>query len=293
MADRETPDRNAGSAAENDKPPRASQNLTTEDRRQRSEAADDMARPSAPTVYETISQDGVEEMERPLKSLWWSAVAAGLCISISLYAMGAIKHVLGDMQGAAALYKFGYCAGFLIVVLGRMQLFTENTITPVLPALKEKSFAAALRVGRLWGVVLAGNLAGTFIAALLPVVLPITTDAHMATILDISQHFADRSVVDSFFSAIPAGFLVAAMVWMMPSSKGFEFWVIIAVTYVIAIADTSHVIVGSTELFTAMIAGNTGPGEVAVQLVATGLGNILGGTGLFALLAYAQVSEEL
>lgn len=266
---------------------------TAEDRRQRADEADDMARPSAPTVYETISRDGVEELERPVKSLWWSAVAAGLCISVSLYAMGALKHVLGDMQGAAVIYKFGYCAGFLIVVLGRMQLFTENTITPVLPALKDKSTDAFLKVARLWGVVLLGNLAGTFIAAALPVVLPITGEAHLAAIIDISQHFAERSYVHSFFSAIPAGFLVAAMVWMMPSSKGFEFWVIIAVTYVIAIADTSHVIVGSTELFTAMLAGNTGIVEVAIQLIVTGLGNIVGGTGLFALLAYAQVSEEL
>lgn len=99
--------------------------------------------------------------------------------------------------------------------------------------------------------------------------------------------------MEAFFTAVPAGFLVAAMVWMLPSSNGFEFWTILAMTYAIAVADTSHSIVGSTELFTVMLHGKmTVLGGIA-QLFPTGLGNILGGTGLFALLAYAQVKQEI
>ncbi|WP_417513429.1 formate/nitrite transporter family protein [Minwuia sp.] len=263
------------------------------EREERELEADDMARPSAPTVYEVIAQDGQEEMHRPVWSLWCSAVAAGLGISISLYAMGALRVSLDGVAGAAAIEKLGYCVGFLIVMLGRLQLFTENTITPVLPALRERTFDAFYCVARLWTVVFAGNLVGTFCAAALPVIFPVASDVQMAAVLDISRHFADRSLSHSFFSAIPAGFLVAAMVWMMPSSKGFEIWTIIVITYVIAVADTSHVIVGSTELFTVLLHGEMTITDLALQIVVTGIGNIVGGTGLFAILAYAQVSEEL
>ncbi|NNE24237.1 MAG: formate/nitrite transporter family protein [Rhizobiales bacterium] len=262
-------------------------------RTERKERAEDLTRLNAPTVYEVIALDGVEEMERPVKSLWWSGVAAGFGISISLYIMAALRVSLDGVPGAAALEKFGYCFGFLIVVLGRLQLFTENTITPILPVLHNRSGEAFRCLARLWIIVLLANLVGTFLSASLPTIFPIASAAQMSAVLEISTHFAERSNAEAFFTAIPAGFLVAAMVWMLPSSKGFEFWTIVAVTYAIAIADTSHVIVGSTELFTAMLHGEASIAKVLAMLACTGLGNILGGTGLFAVLAYVQVSEEI
>jgi formate/nitrite transporter FocA (FNT family) len=252
-----------------------------------------LVKPSAPTVYQVISETGREEMNRSTKSLWWSGVAAGLSISLSLYVMAALRVALGDMPGAAAVEKLGYSVGFLVVVLGRLQLFTENTITPVLPVLHQPSPEALRSLARIWLVVLFANLAGTLAAAALPVVLPVTTDAHSHALLDISMHFAEHDIGSSFFSGIPAGFLVAAMVWMLPSSKGFEFWTILIMTYVIAVTNTSHVVVGSTELFTALLNHRISASHVAMQLAATGLGNVFGGTGLFAILAYAQVSDEL
>lgn len=252
-----------------------------------------LVKPSAPTVYQVISETGREEMNRSTKSLWWSGVAAGLSISLSLYVMAALRVALGDMPGAPAVEKLGYSVGFLVVVLGRLQLFTENTITPVLPVLHQPSWVAFRSLARIWLVVLFANLTGTLAAAALPVVLPVTTDAHSHALLDISMHFAERDTGSSFFSGIPAGFLVAAMVWMLPSSKGFEFWTILIMTYVIAVTNTSHVVVGSTELFTALLNQHISASHVATQLAATGLGNVFGGTGLFAILAYAQVSDEL
>lgn len=259
----------------------------------REQRAENEAGLNAPTVYQIIANDGIEEMERPLTSLWWSGLAAGLGISVSLYMMAALRVSLGDAAGAGTLEKFGYCFGFLIVVLGKLQLFTENTITPVLPVLRNRTQQSFICVARLWGVVLVANLLGTFLAAAVTVVAPITSEAQSTAILDISLHFAHRSASDVFFTAIPAGFLVAAMVWMMPSSKGFEFWTITAITFAIAVADTSHVVVGSAEIFTVILHGEMGVGAGFGHIALAGLGNILGGTGLFAVLAYAQVSEEV
>lgn len=264
-----------------------------ENKAERKKKAEDEARLSAPTVYEVISNDGIEEMERPLASLWWSGVAAGIGISLSLYMMAALRVSLGDTPGAGSLEKFGYCFGFVIVVLGRLQLFTENTITPVLPVLKNRTKQAFKCIGRLWAVVFVANLVGTFLTAFLAVIFPITSEEQSAAILEISLHFAHRPPAEVFFTAIPAGFLVAAMVWMLPSSKGFELWTIVLMTFAIAVADTSHVVVGSTELFVAMLHHEIGVAQGVLLLLMAGAGNILGGTGLFALLAYAQVSEEV
>lgn len=248
---------------------------------------------SAPTVYEIIAAEGVEEMERPLNSLWWSGVAAGLGISLSLYVMAALRSSLGDTPGAGVIEKFGYCFGFLVVILGRLQLFTENTITPILPALRQREQGMLRCVARLWAVVLVANLVGTFLAALIPTIFPIGTPELMKAMIEISNHFSERAYAHTFFSAIPAGFMVAALVWMLPGSKGFEIWTIVVMTFAIGITDTSHVVVGSAELFTSILSGDSGIGEALMRLLLAGLGNVVGGTGLFAVLAYAQVSEEI
>ena len=83
------------------------------------------------------------------------------------------------------------------------------------------------------------------------------------------------------------------MVWMLKSSKGFEFWTITVITFSIALADTSHVIVGSTELFMVLLNGESDFMSATLRLLLTAAGNIIGGTVLFAGLAYAQVSDEL
>ena len=248
---------------------------------------------SAPTVYEIIAAEGVEEMERPMTSLWWSGVAAGLGISLSLYVMAALRAGLGDTPGAGVIEKFGYCFGFLVVILGRLQLFTENTITPILPLLRQREQGMFRCVARLWAVVLAANLVGTFLAALIPMVLPMGSPELMTALMEISTHFAERGYAHTFFSAIPAGFMVAALVWMLPASKGFEIWTIVVMTFAIGVTDTSHVVVGSVELFAVVLSGESGILEALARLLLAGAGNIVGGSGLFAVLAYAQVSEEI
>ena len=247
---------------------------------------------SSPTVYEIIALEGQEEMERPAKSLWFSGIVAGLAISMSLYVMAALRVEL-EGSGLEILEKFGYSAGFLIVILSRLQLFTENTITPILPALSQRSTVMMWRVVRLWSIVFVANLIGTFIAAIAPLLVPVFTSEHVSAMLDISMHFAERPLFEVFVSAIPAGFLVAVMVWMLPSSKHFEIWTITLMTFTIAILDTSHVIVGSAELFMVWIDGQSSFTEIVPRLFLAAAGNVIGGTVLFAGLAYAQVSAEI
>jgi len=247
------------------------------------------------TVYETIQLEGEKELDRPASSLWWSGFIAGLAISASLIAQGTLHNVLPASGWQQPIVYLGYCVGFIIVILGRLQLFTEDTITPVLPIMADFSSRALTRMLRLWGIVLAANLAGTFTAAAFTEIVSFASPEQLAASYEIARHATlDKFALEVFVLAIPAGFYIAALVWMLPSSKGFEIWVILIMTYLIAIGGFAHVIVGSTEVFLLLLDGQTGVVYAfGTYLLPALAGNIVGGTVLFSLLAYAQVREEI
>src|SRR6185312_17234450 len=99
-------------------------------------------------------------------ALAWSAFAAGLSMGFSFVAQGVLMTHLPDRPWRPLISGVGYCVGFLIVILGRQQLFTENTLTVILPLLLRKDLTTLLRVVRLWAIVLCANLTGTFLFAL-------------------------------------------------------------------------------------------------------------------------------
>ncbi|KAF0676028.1 formate/nitrite transporter family protein [Profundibacterium mesophilum] len=245
-------------------------------------------------IYSVIRAEGVEELDRPSSSLWWSGIAAGLGISTSVLAEGILSATFEGHLYVTAIENLGYTLGFVLVILARLQLFTENTITPILPILHRPSRAKFSALGRLWGIVFVANMAGTFVTAVITIYLDIIQTEHLEAMLEISRHFAEKTPWQSFIQGIPAGFFVAAVVWMLPSSEGFEILTIMLFTYLIAMGDFSHVVAGSTEVWMLVLNHELGllAGVFGLLLPALA-GNILGGTGLFALLAYGQVREEL
>ena len=128
---------------------------------------EELATPRTPVIYEVVRRLGDEEMERPLTSLWWSGVAAGLSINFSLLTQAILQTHLPDAPWQPLLTSFGYCVGFIMAVLSRQQLFTESTITAVLPVAANATWENIGRMARLWAIVLAANLAGTFRGAVL------------------------------------------------------------------------------------------------------------------------------
>lgn len=250
---------------------------------------------SALTVYSVILREGEEELHRPAASLWWSGAAAGIGISTSIVAEGIIRSSLGsDHSGLHLLESLGYSFGFVLVILCRLQLFTENTITVVLPILAEPTRARFYHAARLWGIVFAANMAGTFFVAAVGVHTDILVPAILDAILEISRHAIELSATDTLLRGIPSGFFVAALVWMLPSSKGFALLVIVMFTWLIAAAQFTHVVAGSNEIFYLVFTGEVDFLRALSHHIAPMLlGNIIGGTGLFALLAYGQVHDEM
>lgn len=250
--------------------------------------------PPTPIIYETVRRMGDEEMARPAVSLWWSGIAAGMSISFSLLAQGILHAHLPDSPWRMLVTCLGYTVGFLMVVLGRQQLFTENTLTAVLPLMASFSRTALWKLLRLWTIVLAANLVGTLFAAAFCTFTPVLSPELRDSMLEVSRQITQNDWIESFIKGISAGFLMATMVWLMPGATSAQFHVVIAMTYLIAAGEFAHVIAGSMEAFMLLLDGQIGlPFLLGDFLLPVLLGNIVGGTALFGLIAYAQVMKEI
>jgi formate-nitrite transporter family protein len=233
-------------------------------------------------------------MERPIISLWWSGVAARLSISFSLLAEAVLWLRLPAATWRPLVSGFGYSVGFLIVVLARQQLFTENTVTVVLPVVAKFTAENLRRLARMWSVVLLANMTGTFFAALFWMITPAVSAELRAAMIELSRSIMAPAWVEMLCRGIGAGFLIAGMVWLIPSAEGAQFFVIMMNTYLIAILGFTHIVAGSVEGFLLVLNGQLGFGQMLADFTAPVLlGNIIGGTALFAVISYAQVMKEM
>ena len=245
------------------------------------------------SLYAIVHREGLEELQRPMMSLWWSGVAAGIGISLSILAEGILHHLFTGSPYQFVIENLGYTVGFVLVIVGRLQLFTENTLSVILPLLSSPSVNMGVCIARLWTIVFAANMVGTFLAALFSYSLQAVPPDLVEGMTAISAHYAKLAPSDAFSYGITSGFIIAAIVWMKPSVKHSQILMIVIFTYLIAIGNFTHVIAGSTELFLLALQGHISIAETAALIGATLMGNIVGGTGLFALLAYGQVVREI
>ncbi|MEI4234227.1 formate/nitrite transporter family protein [Roseovarius sp. D22-M7] len=253
------------------------------------------AKPSTSVIFDVIRREGEKELARPSSANWWSGIAAGLAISTSVLCTGFLVSILPEARWTDGISNLGYTVGFLMVILGRMQLFTEKTITPILPLFLAPGFRQLWRIIRLWGIVFAANLVGCAAAAWVLAHGHIVPADRFAGILAVSRDFAAATPVEHFARGIPAGFIVAGLVWLLPRMKSAgEVMIIVILTYMIGLGDMSHVVAGATELFILTALEELELVTAFVDGILPALaGNILGGTGIFAALAYAQVREEI
>lgn len=258
------------------------------------ESMDEAAMLAPRLIYEVIRRDGEDELARPTRSLIWSGVAAGIMISFSVLGEAILRSYLPDTPQRFLLENVGYSLGFLLVILGKMQLFTENTITTVLPLISKPTLGTLGCVGRLWAIVLAANVVGAFAIAALYVFTPALPADVVPAMISLSKHATSMSASEGFFRAIPAGILVAAIVWMMPQSKESKFLIILAFTWLIAAGGFTHVVAGSVEMAYLVVQGMLPANEAVFRFFLPVLaGNVVGGTVIFTLMAWGQVKDEV
>lgn len=249
---------------------------------------------SAKVVHEVIRLQGDEELDRPLVSLMFSAFAAGVAISASILAEASIAMRLPNAPWKELVVGLGYTVGFVLVILGNLQLFTENTVTAVLPLATHPTLRNLGRMLRLWATVLIANMAGTFLVALLMANRIILSDDQLNAALELSRTALNHTPGDVLLLGMPAGFLVATIAWILPNARGGEFWIVVLITYAIAIGGFSHVVAGSGEAWLMAVSGRTSFTAAIFGFILPALiGNIIGGTGLFAVLAHGQVRPEI
>ena len=251
-------------------------------------------RPRAAVVYEIVRTEGEAELVRPFSALWWSGVAAGISIGFSFLSEAALSAHLPPSEWRLIIAKLGYAVGFLIVILGRQQLFTENVLTAVLPVISTRKRAWLVGMIRLWTIVLIANVVGCFVFALALSKLPMVSAAMTHELDDIVLRLMQNTPWEMFAKGIGAGWIIAALVWILDSSEGLQFFVIGLLTYLIALFGFTHIVAGTAEALYGVLTGLTSfVDAVGRFFFPTLAGNIFGGTVLFSVLSYAQVREEI
>lgn len=258
------------------------------------EQAADHSTPPALVIHEIVREEGEAAMDRTVSALAWSALAAGLSMGFSFLMQAVLESALPDSSWRPLVVSLGYTVGFVIVILGRQQLFTESTLSAVLPVLTRRDAKTLRKALRLWAIVLLANLIGTSIfAAMLHLPGVFSEDVHEAL-----DHLAHAPFSASFgvtaMRAVFAGWLIALMVWLLPSARSARLLTIFLITYVVAVCKLSHVIAGSVEGIYAVIGGSASVRDYCfVFLVPTFIGNVVGGMSLVALINHAAIAPEI
>lgn len=254
------------------------------------EEAEDRTSVSAVVVHETIRQDGEEELNRPISALAWSGLAAGMSMGFSLVAQALFYSYLPDTHWRTLIVRLGYPLGFLIVIVGRQQLFTENTLTAIIPLLARRNLSTLALVVRLWVTVLIANMIGAHLFAWVVGNTPMFRPDIQHAMLILGKEAANVGFGAAILRGIFAGWLIAMVVWMLAAIDTGRIAVIIILTYIVGLAGLTHIVAGAVEvLFLVMVGAKTWGAIAWGYLLPTLIGNIIGGVSLTAAVNHAQV----
>jgi formate/nitrite transporter FocA (FNT family) len=249
---------------------------------------------SASEIHDHVVEAAEEELDRPARELFISAIASGLLVSFSFIA-GAFLVSHGPESQKALLLAAAYPLGFAFVVMAQHQLFTENTLEPVLPVLENRDRESLRKMLRLWGIVLAGNLIGTAAFALALAHTPVLEPGMKKPLADVAMGAIEGGAGAVFYKAIWAGWLVALMAWLLGSTKSTTAQIILIwlATALIAAFGFRHSIAGSTEVFYLAATGSISLADAIFTFELPALaGNVIGGVVLVAMVNHGQAGGK-
>lgn len=250
--------------------------------------APESGRLTAREIYDRVLVDARSELNRTTSALAFSGVAAGLFMGLTgLGVSGALAALPG--LGATFIAKMFYPLGFIAVVIGRAQLFTENTLFPVVLILEERQHVLATL--RLWVVVLGANVLGALVFATLATVTGALKPEVLSELVHLGATAADEPMLRVFTSGILGGFLIALMSWLVTSAQRTigQIAVIWLITFPVGLLGFAHCIASSGYILSSVLAGATSVGMYVAWLCTATAGNIIGGVLLVSLLNYGQV----
>lgn len=246
-------------------------------------------RPSAYDIYENVKHDAAEELKRNTSALAFSGLFAGATIGFGGLASAAVAGSLGSSLGARLAGALVYPLGFVAAIVGRAQLFTENTLYPMTLVLDERRHLRAM--AKLWLVVFATNILGTLAFAFLVVDSGGVPGQVVRELVHIGHQHSLGSFQTWLFSGVLAGWLLALVAWLIEASSAVigQILLIWGLTFIIGIAGLDHCVSTTVEVLAAVVGGHASIGHFFAWLGSVTLGNLIGGIFIVALLNYGQV----
>ncbi|GEL18445.1 formate/nitrite transporter family protein [Pseudonocardia asaccharolytica] len=244
---------------------------------------------SAHEIFDQTLANGRSELNRPAGALAFSGLAGGLFMGLTGLGVAGTKAMLPG-EGAEFVAQLFYPLGFIVVVVSRAQLFTENTLFPVVVVLDERRHL--LTTLRFWVVVFAANVLGALAFAALAVKTGALQPAAVTELVQLGTTATAEPLTDVFTSGILGGWLVALMAWMVSSARSNTIGQIVVVwlvTFVVGLLHLAHCIASSGYILVAALTGEVSVGTYAAWLGAATAGNIIGGVFIVSLLNYWQV----
>ena len=249
---------------------------------------------TAVEIHDNIRAPGEAELQRPVAALFWSALASGLVIGFSFLAGGYVGSLVpAHLRHAAA--SAVYPLGFMFVIMARSELFTENTLVPVIPFLSRRDRETFGRLLRVWATLLLGNLLGALVYSLVLSRTPVVAEQLHPTLRELAARATDGGFWLVAYQAVFAGWLIALLSWLLGATKstGAQLVLIWLTTAPIAAFTFRHSIAGAVEAFYRAAEGDASWGAMLGEFVLPAvLGNAVGGVLLVALLNYSQVAAE-
>lgn len=252
----------------------------------------DLDRPTAYQIYEQVSRNGRRELGRSNLPLAISGIAGGLLMGLTGLAVAILTATIGGTQVGRTIALFFYPLGFVVVIIGRAQLFTENTLYPVALMLTERGHA--LSTLRLWSIVFPANILGAFAFALLAVETGALQPEFVSALAQLGVQAASVTASHAFWSGVMGGWIIATVAWLVSGSHSITGSVMLIwiMTFVVGLGHFAHCVASSGEILASVLAGRESVGNFLRWLAPATGGNICGGVLLVTLLEYGQSKLE-
>jgi formate/nitrite transporter FocA (FNT family) len=260
-------------------------------RQHEEETTPETRRLTAAEILQAAMENARDELRRSGQKLAFSGIAGGLTMGLTGLGMASIRALLGPGSTQHIAPYLLYPIGFVAVIIGRAQLFTENTLYPVVLVLDERRHL--LSTLRLWGIVFASNVLGAFIFALLAGKTSALRPDILSQLIHLGQETSTGSFAHFFWSGVIGGWLIALVAWTVTASHWTigQLAIVYLLTFVVGIGRFAHCIAGSGEVLSAVVAGTVPLADYCAWLIAATAGNICGGVLIVSLLNYGQVKN--
>ena len=247
-----------------------------------------LARPSAEEIYQQVALNAREELKRSSTALAISGFAGGTFMGLSALGTAIALAMLGHSPGAQMISRMFYPLGFIVVIIGRAQLFTETTLYPVALVLAEKR--ELWNTLRLWAVVLPSNVLGAFAFAGLVSLTPALSPHYVQELSQLGLDAVANPSATVFWSGVMGGWIIALAAWLVSGSHSITGSVMIiwALTFLVGLGNFAHCIAASGEILTAILTQHAPWASYPRWFLYAVTGNICGGVGMVTILEYGQ-----